>query len=86
MVVWLPSALRHLAGDARTVNVPGTTVKACLAALIEAHPGVEEALFIGGMLKPGVSIAVGGEIVALGMLHPVQDTDEIFILPPFEGG
>ena len=85
-VIWLPNALRHLASDNRTVSVHGPTVKDCLANLSEEYPEVEDALFSGGMLKPGISIAVGGQIVALGLRYPVQENDEIFVVPQFEGG
>lgn len=84
--VFLPPALRSLAGGQETLEVPGGTVREILAELERRHPGVQAGLCQGHSLRPGLAVSVGGAVSTLGLLQPVRPDDEVHFLPAIGGG
>ncbi|HEY4244110.1 MAG TPA: MoaD/ThiS family protein [Kofleriaceae bacterium] len=80
----IPSALRKFTGGASDVDVTATTVRAAIAALDGAHPGVGAKILDGGAIKPFIRIFVGAEQAELDT--SVAAKDEISIIPAIAGG
>jgi molybdopterin synthase sulfur carrier subunit len=88
-IVHLPGALSGHAAGQRRVEVAGTTVGKVLAALGQVHPGVgQRVLDDRGVLRRHVNVFVNGESIRYlnGIETPVDDTDEVWILPAVSGG
>ena len=49
-------------------------------------PGIKEELCPDGSLRPDVSVVVGTDISALGMLQSVDEDSEIHFVPTIAGG
>ncbi len=86
VVVWIPALLRDLTGGQETVRVQGGTVRQLIDALDQRYPGIKERLCAGDDLRPGVAVAVGSQVSALGLLQPVPEGSEVHFLPALSGG
>lgn len=84
--VWIPSQLRPLTGGQETVAVKGRTVRQVIDELERLYPGIKERLCVGGMLRPGLAVAVGTQIATLGLAQPVEENSEVHFLPAIGGG
>lgn len=87
--VLLPGELAARASGARTVTVEGATVRAVIAALDAAHPGLHFNLcHETGELRPFVNIFVNGRNVRTldGLETPVPPGATLHILPSVAGG
>ena len=40
----------------------------------------------GDRLKPGIAVAVNGQVSQLGHLQPLQEDNEVFFVPAIGGG
>ena len=85
-VVWIPSLLRPMCDDAKTLDAMGATVGEALEGLCERFPALRERLFDGGDLRGDLSVSVDGEIAALGLSQPLTAISEIHLLPAMSGG
>ncbi len=87
--VRIPPTLRAATGGAKTVNVPGGTVREVVAALVGAHPGLESQLIApDGDLNRFVNAFLNDtDIRHLQALDtPVADSDTLVLLPAMAGG
>jgi sulfur-carrier protein len=89
----LPAALAPYAGGSRRLAVtlaPGRdTVAGLLDAVAADHPGVGHRVRDErGELRRHVNVFVNGESIRYlsGIETPVDDTDEVWILPAVSGG
>ncbi len=81
----LPSNLRHLAGGAEQVEVPGATVGEALRQLERTHPRLAGwVLDERGALRPHVSLFRNDEQAAPE--SPVAAGDQVHIVPAISGG
>ena len=78
--VHLSSNLRGLTGGVAELEAEGTTVGALIDDLDRQFPG------IGDQLRSGVSVVIGGLLVAYPEYEPVPDGAEIYFLPQTSGG
>lgn len=88
-VVHVPSPLRLLTRGKARVAVEGRSVEACIASLERDYPGFQERLVDeSGEVKPFISVFLNGENVERlqGLRTPVEDGDEITIVPAVAGG
>ncbi len=85
--VFIPSLLEDLTGGARTVAVPGATLRRVIDALDERFPGMKARLLDeeGGLI-PEIMAAIDGETNHLGLLQPVHAETEIQFVPAIGGG
>ncbi|MFD3189423.1 MoaD/ThiS family protein [Sedimentitalea sp. HM32M-2] len=74
------SGLRALANGQDKVEVEATNVGEVLAALVKAHPGLQDAI------DAGVSVAVDGRIIASGLTEPVRPDSEVYLMQRLKGG
>ena len=73
-------------GGKETVEMEGRTVRRLVVALDKSYPGLKDALMDGDRLKPGIAVAVNGQISHLGLLQPLQEDNEVFFVPAIGGG
>jgi sulfur-carrier protein len=89
VTVKLPTQLRAAAGNATEAQVEGGTVGEALQALYERHAELRERIADeGGGLRRFVNVFLGGEDIRFleGLDTPVNDGDELTILPAVAGG
>jgi len=84
--VHIPAHWRELTDGRDTVEVPGRSLGAIVDALGAAYPGMRRVLLDEGALRGEVAIAINSVITENGILEPVEDGDEIFLLPAIAGG
>ena len=89
VTVKLPTQLRDAAGGAASTEVEGGTVGEALEALYAEHGELRGRLADdGGGLRRFVNVYIGGEDIRFldGLDTPVNDGDELTILPAVAGG
>ena len=84
--VFVPAAMRSLTGGQDVIEAAGHNVRTVIDDLDRQFPGVKNRLCDGDELRPGLSVAIGGSIGALGLRQPVAAGDEIHFLPAVGGG
>ena len=78
--VHLSSNLRGLTGGVAELEATGATVGALIEDLDSRYPG------LGGQLRSGVSVVIGGLLVAHPEYEPVPDGAEVYFIPQTSGG
>ena len=73
-------------GGKEIVEMEGRTVRRLIVALDETYPGLKDALMESDRLKPGIAVAVNGQISQLGALQPLEENNEVFFVPAIGGG
>ena len=73
-------------GGKEIVEMEGRNVGRLIAALDDTYPGLKDALMEGDRLKPGIAVAVNGQISHLGALQPLEENNEVFFVPAIGGG
>jgi molybdopterin synthase sulfur carrier subunit len=87
--VYIPQVLRSDVGGAKTLDVHGGTVGEVVEALVEQHPALGGRLMAPeGGLHRFVNVYVNGQDVRYlsGLETPVQERDEVRLLPAIAGG
>src|SRR5207248_9087444 len=87
--VEMPAQLRSVTGgEAETAVDEGTTVGEVLAGVYERYDGLRERIAEEGDLRRFVNVYVAGEDIRFldGLDTPVEDGDEVTILPAVAGG
>ena len=85
-VVVIPSLMRGLTGGRDRVEVEGATVGEVIEAIDHLYPGVRRRLLDGRKLKPGLAVAVDGELCRRGAEERVGNVSVVRLLPAVEGG
>jgi molybdopterin synthase sulfur carrier subunit len=89
VTVKIPTQLRSVTGgDAETAVDGATTVGDVLDGLYERYDGLRDRIAVDGDLRRFVNVYVGGEDIRFldGLDTPVDDGDEVTILPAVAGG
>lgn len=86
--VSIPTILRTHTGGEKRVSASGATLAAVIADLEANHAGISERLVDNGKLHRFVNIYVNDEDVRFsgGLDTPIDDGDEVTILPAVAGG
>ena len=86
--VRIPPTLRAATGGERQVDVDGATVGEVLDGLYDRFDGLRERIAVDGDLRRFVNVYVAGEDIRFldGLDTPVEDGDEVTILPAVAGG
>lgn len=84
--VFIPASLRPLAGGARTVEVPGTTVRELLLKLEDQFPALTGRLRDGDRLRQGLCVSVNDKVSDRGLMQLVGERDEVHFLAAMGGG
>jgi molybdopterin synthase sulfur carrier subunit len=88
VTVKIPAQLRNLTGNESEAAVEGANVGEALDALYERYDGLRDRITEDGELRRFVNVYVGGEDIRFGqgLDTPIDDGDEITILPAVAGG
>jgi sulfur-carrier protein len=89
VTVKIPTQLRSVTGgEAETVVDEVTTVGEVLDGLYDRYDGLRERIAEDGDLRRFVNVYVAGEDIRFldGLDTPVEDGDEVTILPAVAGG
>ena len=89
VTVKIPTQLRSVTGGEAEASVDeATTVGDVLDGLYERYDGLRDRIAEDGDLRRFVNVYVGGEDIRFGsgLETPVNDGDEITILPAVAGG
>jgi sulfur-carrier protein len=89
ITIKLPTQLRDAAGNQPRAEVDGDTVGEALASLYAQHAELRQRISDdGGGLRRFVNVYLGGEDIRFleGLETPVNDGDELTILPAVAGG
>ncbi len=84
--VFIPPLIRPLTGGTEDVELDATSVREVVDQLEARYPGIRDRLCKGDALKPGLAVAVNGNVSSLGLLHKVREDCEIHFLPSIGGG
>ncbi len=84
--VFVPVPLQHLTGGTADVVVAGKTVRSVLENLDAAFPGVGDHLRNGDGLRPGLAVAVDGNMSSQGLLQKVREHSEVHFVAAIGGG
>ncbi|MEX2373376.1 MAG: MoaD/ThiS family protein [Dehalococcoidia bacterium] len=84
--VHIPAHWREHTDGRATVEAPGRSLGAVLDALGREYPAMRAVLLDGGALRGEVAVAINEVVTENGALEPVDDGDEIFLLPAIAGG
>jgi sulfur-carrier protein len=88
VTIKIPTQLRSLTANEAETEVEGSSVGEALEALYERYDGLRERITEDGELRRFVNVYVGGEDIRFGkgLDTPVDDGDEVTILPAVAGG
>ena len=89
VTVLIPQPLRNLTGNLSKVSGEGSTLVQLVANLEGSYPGMKErVLDESGALRRFVNIYVNGDDVRFvdGLNTPLNDGDEVSIVPAVAGG
>ncbi|MEX2032535.1 MAG: MoaD/ThiS family protein [Dehalococcoidia bacterium] len=84
--VHIPAHWREHTNGRATVEVPGRSLGVLISALAAEYPGMRTVLLDEGALRGEIAVAINSEITENGVLEPVEDTDEVFLIPAIAGG
>jgi len=84
--VFIPPLLQTLTGEVKEIDVSGANVRHAIAELETRYPGIQERLCDGDALKPGLAVAVDGNVSSLGLLQKLGAESEVHFLPAIGGG
>jgi sulfur-carrier protein len=84
--VHIPAHWRDLTDGRATVQVPGRSLGQVIEHLGNAYPGMRRVLVDEGALRGEIAVAINSTITENGELEPVDDADDIHLLPAIAGG
>jgi sulfur-carrier protein len=87
--VFIPAVLRANVGGAKSLEVPGDSIRGVVDALVAQHPALKGQLLTSdGDLNRFVNVYVNGQDVRYlaGLETPVAPADEVRLLPAMAGG
>jgi molybdopterin synthase sulfur carrier subunit len=84
----IPPILRPEAGNTRTVEAPGATVREALEHLVTTYPSLRERIFDGDDLPQFLNVFVDGSDVRLfqGLDTEIGSEATLILLPAVAGG
>ncbi len=85
-LVFIPSLMRSLTENQDRVSVDGKTLRQIVDNLEAAYPGMKELIVQDGRVRPGLALAINGEIATTGLMAQVPEGAEVQILPAIGGG
>ena len=88
VTVKIPTQLRAATGGEAELEVTGSTVGEVLDAVFAAHGDLRERITQDGDLRRFVNVFVSGEDIRFqeGLETPINEGDEVTILPAVAGG
>lgn len=84
--VFIPTLLQSLTNGVGMLNLAGNTAGEIVAALVKLHPALQPQLLHDGRLRPGVAIAIDGEVAIDGLRESVPPEAEVHFVMAIKGG
>ena len=86
--VRIPTILRNYTDGEKAVSAQGTTLTALIDDLDANHPGIKGRLLDGDDLRRFVNVYINDEDVRFigGLEAPLNDGDQVVVLPAVAGG
>ena len=84
--VTIPSNLRSFCEGAAHVEVPAASIEELLRNIDARCPGFYARVVEGGILRPELAFAVGGEVIRLALHDRLEPDADITIVPALGGG
>jgi sulfur-carrier protein len=84
--VWVPAIHRDLTGGCEVIEVAGTDVNSVLDAVEALYPGLRGRLVENGRLRPGIVVAVDGDVSPQGLRRRLDHASEIHFVRAAAGG
>jgi molybdopterin synthase sulfur carrier subunit len=84
--VFIPALMRKLTGGRERVTATGRNIGQIIESLEGQFPGIRAQLLEGTDLKASVAVSIDGEMATGGLLEPVKDSSDIYIVPALSGG
>ena len=84
--VFIPPLAQPLTAGLKEVDVDGGNVRQIIARLENRFPGIRDCLCEEDDLKPGLTVAVDGNVSSLGLVQKVGPNSEVHFLPSIAGG
>jgi molybdopterin converting factor small subunit len=84
--VVIPALLRKFTDGKDRISASGRNIGQLIDDLERQYPGLREHLIEDGEVKPSIAISIDGEMGTAGVLEPVHESSEVFILPAIGGG
>jgi molybdopterin converting factor small subunit len=78
--------MRDLTGGEKMFVSSGSTVGELLEAFDRAFPGAAGRITTGNRLKPGLAVAVDGEVSFRGIKTPLKAESSVQLVPALKGG
>lgn len=86
VLVFIPSLMRSLTDERDRVSAEGRTLRQVVDDLERRYPGMKELIVENDRVRPGLALAINGEIATTGLMAVVPDEAEVQILPAIGGG
>ncbi|MBK5541961.1 MoaD/ThiS family protein [Pseudomonas sp. TH05] len=88
MKIIVPTLMRHLTANQKTVEAQGQTVRQVIDALEQQYPGLAARLIDGGEVHKFINIYVNDDDIRFlqSLDSAVTQQDQITILPAVAGG
>lgn len=84
--LWIPALHRDLTGGCEVIEAAGADVAGALATADARYPGLLARLTEDGRLRPGIVVAVNGEISPQGLRRRLEGPSEIHFVRSAAGG
>lgn len=84
--VVIPALLRKYTDGKDRITASGRNVGQLIDDLERQFPGLREQLIEDGEVKLSIAISIDGDMGTGGVLEPVRESSEVFILPAIGGG
>lgn len=84
--VFIPALMRGLTGGRDRVTATGRTIGQIIDNLESQFPGIRAQLLDDGDLKASLAVSINGEMATAGLLEPVDETSDIYLVPALSGG
>lgn len=84
--VFIPPLLKSLTRGQEIIDLPGENVRQLIDELESRFPGIREKLCSDTGMKPGLNVAVDGNISGRGLRQKVAGNSEVHFLPAIGGG
>lgn len=84
--VFIPTMLQTMTGEVKQVDVAAGNVRQVIDRLDQLFPGLKDRLVVEGRIRPGLAVAIDGEVARMGLLDKVGDNSEVHFVPAIGGG
>ncbi len=86
VTVHIPTALRPRTGGVEVVEVAAGSLRAVIDALDARFPGLRDDVVADDRLRPELAVSIDGVIAERGLVEPIPDAAEVYLIAAIGGG